>query len=37
MKDQSLTINEYHPSHAVPPDQAIRQTITAWLAKELHK
>ena len=36
MKDQPLTITEHHPIRSVPPDQAIRQTVTAWLTKELH-
>ncbi len=37
MKDQFLTIIEYHPSPAIPHNQSIHQTITAWLTKELHK
>lgn len=37
MKDQSLIIIEHHPPYDIPPNQAIRQTITAWLTKELHK
>ena len=37
MKEQPLTITERHPPQTAPPNQAIRQTITAWLTKELHK
>lgn len=37
MKVQPLTIAEYHPPHAIPPDQVIRQAITTWLAKALHQ
>ena len=37
MKDTSLTITEHHPQYAVSPNQAIRQTITTWLTKALHK
>lgn len=37
MKIQSFTIIEHHPSHAAPSEQAIRQTIIAWLTNELHK
>ena len=37
MKDQSLTIIEHRPSHTIPPNHVIRQIITTWLTKELHK
>ena len=37
MKDQSLIITEHHSIYVNSPDHAIRQTITAWLTKELHK
>lgn len=37
VKDTSLTITEHHPQYAVSPNQAIRQTITTWLTKALHK
>lgn len=37
MKGQPLIITEYHFTRAEPLAQAIRQTITAWLTKELHK
>lgn len=37
MKEHPLTITEYHPSNTAPPNQAIRQTVTTWLTKELHK
>lgn len=37
MKGPPLTITEHHPPHAVPPDQAIRQAITTWLAKVLRR
>ena len=36
MKEQPLTITEHYLSNTAPPNQAIRQTITAWLTKELH-
>lgn len=37
MKDQPFLVTEHHPSGAVLPGQIIRQAITAWLAKQLHK
>lgn len=37
MKDQLLVITEYHPARAESPGQAIRQTVTAWLAKALRQ
>ena len=37
MKDSALTIIEHYLSHADPPNQAIYQTVTAWLTKELYK
>lgn len=37
MKNQTIIITERHPACAPPPDQAVRKTITAWLAKELRK
>ena len=37
MKVQPLSITEYHPPHAIPADQVIRQTITTWLTKALHQ
>ncbi len=37
MKDQSLIITEHHPIYVNSPDHIIRQAITAWLTKELHK
>ena len=37
MKEQPLTITEHHPPHTDPPNQAIRQIVTTWLTKELHK
>ncbi len=37
MKYQPLTVTEYHSSHITQPKQAIRQVITVWLTKELHK
>lgn len=37
MKVQPLIIAEYHPHHAIPPDQVIRQAITTWLIKALHQ
>lgn len=37
MKGQSLAITEHHPPGANPPDEIVRQAVTAWLTKELHK
>ena len=37
MKDQMIIITEQHLAHTDFSSQAIRQTITAWLTKELHK
>lgn len=37
MKDSALTIIEHYLSHADPPNQAVYQTVTAWLTKALHK
>ena len=37
MKSQPFTVIEYHPPNAAPPNQTVRQAVTAWLTKELHK
>lgn len=37
MKEQRLTIIEQHPAHIAQPNQTIREAITVWLQKELHK
>ena len=37
MKSQSLIVTEHHPPAGLPPEQTIRQTITAWLTKELRR
>lgn len=37
MKIPALTIIEQYSPHIDSPNQVVRQTITAWLTKELHK
>lgn len=37
MKEQTLTVTEYHPKNGLPPEKSICHIITAWLTKELHK
>lgn len=37
MKFPALTIIEQYLSYTDSPNQVIRQTITTWLTKELHK
>jgi len=37
MKDSVLILDEHHPPMIKLTDQSIRQTVTAWLTKELHK
>ena len=37
MKEQRLTIIEQHLGNTAQSNQTIRDTITAWLTKELHK
>lgn len=37
MKEQPLIIAEHHLDGAASPEQVIRENVTAWLTKELHK
>ena len=37
MKDPILILSEYHPLEENSTAQPIRETVTAWLTKELHK
>jgi len=37
MKDPVLILSEYHPPVFNSTVQSIRETVTAWLTKEIHK
>lgn len=37
MKKTTFVLLESHPPASEAADQAVRQVITAWLTKELHK